>query len=345
MKDKCFEKNSLGLFAALVAFFFIRVALMSPVYCFLMNSDYPYFRFSVESVVFIVLLLAFSVLSAILVFEFKNKAGEIAAIIYIIAMADPLFFATQDNPLKLFVNIVIQLFVLNVLKGKKTVPFVVLFLVTVFITVFVVPYSVFGYVPGMLALFTIVCRKTGKDRECSYVTISAIVCAIVGFLLNRILCNEIQFFADFFNSFSFAEESGVNHNFKMVITVLPAVVFGSVFFRFYSETAKKLFKKKKKHTNEIVMDAFFLPALIAFVAMFFTASEGFCTINLLIPAIVLVLLCLKDECCIKTIEKITAYVKEHKVIAIVVFVTVFALSMTGIINYHSGKQLIFYVRY
>ena len=93
------------------------------------------------------------------------------------------------------------------------------------------------------------------------------------------------------------------------------------------------------------MDAFFLPALIAFISMFFTASEGFCTINLLIPSIVLVLLCLKDECCIKTMERITDFVKDHKVITIVVFVAIFALSITGIINYHSGKQLIFYLRY
>lgn len=345
MKEKCFEKNRLGLFVSLVGFFFVRTALMSPVYCLLMNPDYPYFRFSVESVVFIVLLLVFSVLSAILVFAFKDKAGDIAAFIYIIAMADPLFFATQDNPLKLFVNIVIQLFVLSVLKGQKTIPFGVLFLVTVFITVFMVPYSILGYVPGMLALFSIVCRKTGKDRECAYVIMLGIACAIAGFLLNGFLNNESQFFADFFSSFSFAEENEVNQYSKILTTILPTVVFGIVFFHFYLETEKNLVKKKKKHTNEFVMDAFFLPALIAFISMFFTASEGFCTINLLIPSIVLVLLCLKDECCIKTMERITDFVKDHKVITIVVFVAIFALSITGIINYHSGKQLIFYLRY
>ena len=345
MKEKCFEKNRLGLFVSLVGFFFVRTALMSPVYCLLMNPDYPYFRFSVESVVFIVLLLVFSVLSAILVFAFKDRAGDMAAFIYIIAMSDPLFFATQDNPLKLFVNIVIQLFVLNVLKGKKNIPTGVLFLVTVFITVFIVPYSILGYVPAMLALFIMVCRKTGKDRECAFVIMLGIACAIAGFLLNGILCKEVQLFAEFFSSFGFAEESGVNQHSKMVTVILPTVVFGFVFFHFYLETAKKLVPKKKKHTNEIVMDAFFVPALIAFVAMFFTASEGFCTINLIVPAIVLALLCLKDECCIKTMEGITAFVKEHKVITIVVFVVIFVLSMTGIINYHSGKQLIFYLRY
>ncbi len=347
MKEKALKNNNIGLVIALAVFFFVRTALLSPVHCLLMTSNYPYFKFTVEGIVFIALLVVFSALSSKLVFAFSNKAGDVAALVCIIAMSDPLFFGTQDNVLKLLVNIVIQLLIFNAIRDKRFVPMGIIIPITLFISAFLVPYSVFGYAPVLIGVFVLACRKSGKENKSAFVVLIGIVCAAAGFLINRVFVNKIPLFNELFATFGFAESGGTNKQLRIVYSVLPVAVFGFIFFRQYKKAADALLKKKSEsnRNTEIVTDAFFLPAVISLVSIFFLDAEGFCAINLLVPAIILTLLCLKDEICIRAIDSISNFIKENRIISVVIFVAVFVLALTGIINYHSTKQLIFYIRY
>lgn len=347
MKEKSLKKNSIGLFLLLAVFFFARTAMLAPVQCLLMNPDYPYLRLSAEGFAFIALLIVFSALSAKLAFVFRDKAGDAAALIYVVAVSDPLFFATQDSVLKLFVDIVILLLVFNGLSEKKIVPMGVAFPAALFITTFLVPFSVLGYVPVMISMCILVSRKSEKASRYISLILAGMACAAAGFAINRILVSEVPTISELFSTFGFAEAGVANKHYKMVLSLIPAAVSAFIFFRQYKKTARAFVKKKSERNqqSETVMDAFFLPTLISVVSIFFTGAEGFCAINLIVPAIILTLICLKDEACLRTVNNISDYVKEHKIISIVIFVAVFALAFSGVINYHSTKQLIFYIRY
>lgn len=106
-------------------------------------------------------------------------------------------------------------------------------------------------------------------------------------------------------------------------------------------------KKKSLREQHIqrLIDAFIYPLIISLIAIFFTDAAGFCAINLFLPAIILMLICVEDEVCKKTVDDILCFIKEHKIISASVFVAVFAFAFKGMINYHSLKQLVFYLRY
>ncbi len=347
MKDKILKKNIIGLFLVLAAFFFIRTALLSPVHCFLMNSDYPYFRFSAPGVVYIILVAVFSVISAKLAFLFRDKIGETAALVYFIAMSDPLFFGTQGNTFKLLVDIVVQLLIINAISEKKVIAMSVALPVVLFISTFLVPFSILGYVPIMLSIYILAGRKLKKESKYISVVLVGIACAISGFMLNKILMSEVQAFSEWFLSFSFADITETTKRFRLVAALLPVAVFGAIFLRQYQNTVNSVLKNRsvRKANFEIVLDAFFLPVLISAISMIFGGAECFCAINLVVPAIILTLLCLKDELCIKTIDSIARYIEKNKIISLIVFVVVFALALKGAEDYYPARQLIFYIIY
>ena len=346
MKEIYIEKNKPRLFLLVSVFFFIRTALMSPTHCFLMNADYPYFRFSVESIVFMILLIIFSAMSAKLAFAFRAKAGDIAGLIYIVAMSDPLFFGTQDNPLKLFVNIIIQLLIHNALSEKKLIKTDLFFLISLFVSTFLVPYSIFGYTPVMLSIYALAGRKGNNSNSNIRVVSLGLICAVAGFLINRLLIKNVVAFAEFYNSFVFADISGINKTIDIIKTLVPMVAFAALFFSQYKRCIKASKQKNKvKNNYEIVIDAFFFPALISIIAIFFTAGEGFCAVNIIVPSVILTLLCLKDEHCINAVKNISEIVTKNKTISIIIFIIIFAIATDGILNYHSEKQMIFYIRY
>lgn len=347
MKEKILKKNKIGLFLVLAVFFFIRTALLSPVHCFLMNSDYPYFRFSVEGVVYIILVTVFSVISAKLAFLFRDKIGETAALVYIIAMSDPLFFGTQGNTFKLMVDIVIQLLIINAISEKKVIAMGVAFPIVLFISTFLVPFSIIGYVPIMLSIYILAGRKLKKESKHIKVVLVGIACAIAGFTLNKILMSEAHSFSEWFLSFSFVDITETTKRFRLVAALLPITVFGALFLRQYQNTVNSVLKNRsaRKENFEMVMDVFFMPVVISSVSMIFGGAECFCAINLVVPAIILTLLCLKDELCIKTMDSIVRYIEKNKIISLIVFVLVFALALKGAEDYYPARQLIFYIVY
>lgn len=348
MKENSFEKSKYGLFIVLSCFFFARTALLSPMQCLMMNSDYPYFRFSVEGLAFIILLAIFSVLSAKLAFVFQKKAGDVAAVIYIIGVSDPLFFGTQDNVLKLIANIAIQLLIFNTISEKKIIPTGIAFPVVLFVSAFLVPNSIFGYVPVMISIFVLACSISGKEKKYIIWAFTGAFCAAAGYLINKILVSRVPVFSELLSRFGFVEFTGPNKHISIAMALIPVAVFTFLFLRQYYKNTGKTFSKKKslreQHIQRLI-DAFIYPLIISLIAIFFTDAAGFCAINLFLPAIILTLICVEDEVCKKTVDDILCFIKEHKIISASVFVAVFAFAFKGMINYHSLKQLVFYLRY
>lgn len=347
MKEKGLKKNDAGLFVLLAVFFFIRTALLAPVHCFLMKSDYPYFRFSAGGAFYVIFAVVLSAVSAKLAFTIRDKIGEAGAFVYIIAMADPLFFGTKHDALKLIADIVIELMILNAISDKRIASNDIAFPFALFVSTFLVPFSIIGYAPVMLGIYILIGRKTKKEKHCVKIVLIAIACAGSGFLLNKILMSEVQAFNEWYTAFTFADITDITKRPRLVLSLLPVAVFGTLFFRLYKKTTTALVKKKadKKDSFETVLDAFFLPAVISAGAMFFTHAEGFCAINIIVPAIILTLLCLKDEACIKTVEQLIGYIKKYKVISLVAFLLVFVLALKGADDYYPARQLLFYLIY
>ena len=347
MKENCLKKNNTGLFLTLSAFFFVRTALLAPVHCFLMKADYPYFRFSAGGVAYIVLAVALSILSARLAFVFRDKLGEIAAVIYIIAMSDPLFFGTKSDAFRLLTDIIINLLVLNVINEKKRFPVGVMLPVSLLIITFLVPFSILGYVPVILSIYILASRKAKKESKGVRVVLIATACAIAGFLLNKIVMSLSEAFDEWFTAFTFADITETTKTIRFAASLLPLVVFGTAFFWQYKKAiAASSAKRSEKNKNfETALDAFFIPAVISLVSIFFTGAEGFCALNIFVPAIVLTLLYYKDEACIRTIDRFVCLIKENKILSFVIFVAIFALALKGAEDYFPARQLMFYIIY
>ena len=347
MKEKMSTTNNKGLTLLLTAFLFVRTTLMSPSYCFFMNEDYPYFSFSVESVVFTVLLLVFSALSAMLCNKFNSKYGIAASLIYLLAVSDPLFFALQDNCLKLAVNILIQLLIFSAVSEKNIVPVSVGVSVVLFISTLIVPYTAFTYAPIILSIYVLLNRKILKGNSYISGTVSGVVCTATGFLLNIIISKNVSVFANFIADFSFADESGIYKHWKLVFAFVPVVVFANVFFNLYKKAIKRVKYRKLKKVEflMVVKNSFFIPFMISVVTVFFLYGEGAYTVNMFIPAIMITLLCCRDECCVAVVDILENFIRNHKIIASIILIVVFAVALDGVINYHSAKQLIFYIRY
>lgn len=347
MKDNCLKKNNMGLFLVLAAFFFVRTALLAPVHCFLMKSDYPYFNFSVGGVVYIIFAIVLSLLSAKLAFVFRDRLGEIAALIYIVGVSDPLFFGTKSDAFKLLVDIIIELLILNAISEKRIVATGVAVPAALFISSFLVPFSILGYAPAVLSIYTLASRKSKKESKYVKVVLAAVACAAAGFLLNKILMSEVQVFNEWFTSFTFADVTQTTKRLRLVAALSPAAVFGTLFFYRYKKAIGASVKKKSERRGnfETVLDAFFLPAAISVVSMIFVGAESFCAINTIVPATILTLIYLKDESCIKVLNELVCYVKKYKILSFVIFVAVFALALEGAEDYFPLKQVIFYIVY
>lgn len=342
MKEMYLKKNKTRLFLLFAFFFFARTALLSPMYCFLMNSDYPYFRFSVGGVFYIAFAMVLSLISAKLVFSFWEKLGEIAALIYIVAASDPLFFGTNSDPFELLVDILAGLLILNAINEKKIIPVGAAFPIVLFIFSFLVPFSVLGYAPVMLGIYVLANRKAKKEDRYWIIMLLGIVCAVIGFLLNRILTTQIMPFNEWFESFTFADITETKKRLRLAAALVPAAVFAVIFLCQYKKINNSIIKKKseRKENYDAVLDAFFIPTVITAVSIIFVDAEGFRTLNIIIPAIILTLIYHKDEVCIKTLESIFCYIREHKMVSLIAFVVIFALALYGAEDYYPAKQLI-----
>ena len=347
MMENGLKKNRSGLFVLLAAFFLVRTALLAPVTSILMNADYPYFRFSVGAVAYIIVGVVLSVVSAKLVFAFYDKLGELAALICIIALADPLFFGTKNDAFKLMADIIIELLVLNAISEKKLLSTDVMLPVALFLITFSVPFSILGYAPIMLSLYVLARRKAKKEGRYGVVVLAGIACAISGFALNRILMSEVEAFNTWYTAFTFADITEITKRVRFVLSISPMAVFGTLFFRQYKKSVGGSVKKKsdKKQNRESVLDSVFLPIVISLAAMLFVGAEAFCVLNLFVPAIILTLLYFKDEACIKTMDKFVSCIKEHNAISFIAFIVVFALALKGAEDYFPARQLLFYIIY
>ena len=347
MKKICSNNTNYGISILMAAFLFIRTALLCPLYCFAMNDRYPYFDVSVEGIVFAALLLVFCGLSVRVFLKICDRISQIAGLIYFLALSDPLFFSLQDTCLKLAINILILLFILNAISEKAKLPSDILMLIVLFVSTLLVPYTMFAYAPIILSVFILVNRTEIKNNRYIKIAIMGVVCTVAGFLLNKLLCEKVTLFGDFIAKFSFADVSETNKHWKLIFAFLPAVVFFGVFYNYYIKVIKttKAPKGKKSEKLDVIADVFFIPFIISFITVFFIAAEGAYASNIFIMAMIVALLFKGDKHCVGAIDNIMEFVKKHKFISAIILVAVYAIALIGTINYHSSTQLVFFVRY
>ncbi len=345
------SKKQFGFFLLLLCYFFSRTGLLVPSDCFGISKSQPFFTFSVETISFTVLLLIFSAVASFLVLMVQKRFGEKASVILFLTLSEPVFFISQVNCLALFVSILGILCVLNITREKPFINKLMALYLFVFISVLLVPHYIMSYAPLALGFFIVSNSKEKKNTLGAIV--GSIACAASAFFLSRILCNSVSVFSSFIERFSFADTSETNKTFSLTLAVIPMTVASAAFYNACLKTSKRLAHnatkskatKTYKENTVIALDLIGILFVFALIGLVFFKSEAFCTINIITPVIALAMIFSKNEVCLAVIDNLSEFIKKHKIIAAVVLMGIYYITLSTIDDYSVGYKLISYIRY
>lgn len=332
----------------LTLLFFFRTGLLVPTGCFGIYSYEPHFNITVQSVVFLVLLVIFSVTSACFVLAVQKSFGNIQAVICLAILSDPVYFVLQDDSIKLFINTIVLL--AACFFAAKKYADIKIICPLVFISSFLLPFSVFCYVPLLITEF-IACniKKFSPKKTISFILL-LIGLAISGVITHKLLYSEIEPFKLFIDSVSFADLNTKYNKISFIPALLPMMILTFIFSSVFIKQNKKLLKKKAITKKESEISILFIDIMgivysIVIIGFIIFDVQSISVANIILLSFVLILLITENRTCITTVNVIIEFIKAHKFLAISILLIIHYLSFKTVYLSIGYPTLSTYIRF
>lgn len=340
------NKNILCFTIALVLL--SRIILLLPANFMGINLDYPMsFNGAQErNVIFLILIVLFVCSATTLVYKLYNLHGEIAALLGLMILCEPVFIIAQSNIIRLVISILLIIYVWNGISEKKLMSGGIFAGIFMFISTFLLPYSVFSYGLLMFMMLTVE-YKNNKEKKANSLFVVA-VCAVVGFVLNKLLCEINSTFAYLIEYYSFEDIANREKTFENIFAFAPFIISSCVFLsKYFNKMQSKANKKRTTAGGSVffIMDLMLVLYGAAITGFIFFSDEAFFTINIITMALILTLIVNKDKVCMEIINDICIFVKKYKAETIIVFLATYYIALMFIDDYYVGSKLIGYIRY
>lgn len=335
--------NFTPIIIALAVFF--RAYLLSDRRHVGVEGFYPLeFGFSAQSIALLSLLIVFAVLVSFVLTKLGRRYGDAVSYLSLLLVAEPLLFTKQDNCVNLFIWIIGLLFVLNAIAEKAFIPKEITLVIFLFVSCLLSENAIFLFVAPAVVLYVAGdIEKLITDAKRIIALIVSAIATGAGIFLNDYLVKNTPAFDSFIKTYSFSGHVYFKHieyeNVFLFFFAIPTVIFGVRFFAELFRNNKLVIEKPSKKTDKKVEKAVAsyspIPAVIAVVAAYalsvagfiVAGSSAFYTINYIVPAAIISMLCSKNKVAEKALEKTNAFLSEHSfaVIVTVVFVCYIAV--------------------
>ncbi len=312
--SKVRENKKINLLPIMLAlFFFLRgVLLTNRKYLGLENLYTLEVAFSAENITFIVLLFLYAFFAALVIGKISKRFGESATYISVLLVAEPLFFAKQDNCVVLFIAVLALAFVFNALCEKPVIPNEITLIVFLLVSTILSENAIFLFVlPAFMVYFVGGAEKILKSTKKLIVLILSLVSVGAGVFLNDYLIEKVPAFDSFIKNYSFFENIYFKHigyeNVLLFIFAVPTLIFGVYFLVKFVDNSKNTGKAESYITIGFVALAYALSV----TGFFIRGSEALFTVNYIVPIAVLALIKNKNSAAVSALEKVNNIVSKH----------------------------------
>ena len=335
--EKLKKNNFAPLLVAL--FIFLRAFILSDVRRVGFTNFYPLeVTFTTNVIVLLSLYLAFAVLSALLFAKLEKKFGKEGLFISAFLVAEPFLFVKQENCVNLFVWCIALLFILNALREKPFVPNEITLVAFIIISSVLIKNALYLYVfPALLFYFIPDIDKLFQNMKKLVMMGVSAVSVGIGLALNDYLFKTYPEFDELIKEYSFFRQvyfKDVDYeNIMLFVFAVPVLLLGIIFFKDLSQnkTVVSAKAKKNKKTNNTIVTFNSTPAVVAVVIAYIFAvvgftkagSEGFYTINYIIPLSVISLLNAENPSAEKSMQNVSGIIEKHLLICVIVLIALF----------------------
>lgn len=314
------ENKTLKSLPFLLAFFlFLRgLFLSSREHIGLENFYTLTFNITYENAIFLCLLLAFAVLTGLVLSSLNKKFGGKAVYLSVLLVAEPLVFAKQDDTMVLFIISLALLFILNALREKPVVPNEITLIVFLLASTILFENAIFLFVlPALILYFIGDGEGVLKSRKKIVMLLLSVVSVSGGISLNDYLVSNYSAFDGFIKKYSFFEQVYFKHipyeNVFLFIFALPIFAFGCYFLVEYVKECASSGKNRAAYVAVGMVAAAYLLMIVGFILR---GSEAFYTINYIMPFAIFALVAAKKPKAEKALEKVNSFVSKHTLLLV-----------------------------
>lgn len=315
------KKNKTLNAFAIAVFTAVRVGVFS--YFPNLSDKTPY-------IPFILLIAAFSLLTAALAMKVSERCEKRADAMLALVLAD-FFFTLQNNAAFLAVAVLWEACALIALAEKKTFIKEAVVIAVSFVSALLLPYSAFSY--ALLAAFIcfMVNRRVSavKALVCSILTILG---GISGLAVHNLALKNTAEFINFINTFTLGTYSQTVY--VSFVAVIPTVLMSIVLIKMLVTNSKAGINrsaaaeiKNGKKEMQLYIAGMAVLYIISVAGLIMKKYEMYLLINQLVYVICFAMILNKNSAAEKTIERINTFFTEHSFAALIIFVLVFGIQM------------------
>ncbi len=292
------------------------------------------FDMACENIVFLILLVVFSLLAGCVISALNKRFGQAATYLSVLLVAEPLVFAKQDDMMVLFIISLALLFILNALREKPVIPNEVTLIVFLLTSTVLFENAIFLFVlPALILYFIGDGENFLKNTKKLVVMILSVVSAAAGIFLNDYLASNYAAFDSFIKKYSFFEHVYFEHipyeNALLFVFTLPILAFGIYFL---TEYVKKCKSSRKNVASYVAVGAVAVAYIVSIAGFILRGSEAFYTINFIVPSAIFALVSNKKPEAEKALEEVNSFVSKHTLVLIAVVVFLFFLATVTFYN-------------
>ena len=306
--------------AAVTLFFLLRSLLLTDrnylgfENLYTMETD-----FSGENITLIILLVVFAVLAGLIILQTGKRFGETATFLSVLLVAEPLFFAKQMNCVTVFIANLALLFILNALCEKKIIPNEATLIVFLIVSSVLSENAIFLYaLPAMILYFVGDGENLFRSAKKIAVTVLSVISVAAGMLMHNYLVKEYPSFESFIKTYTFFKQVYFKHiayeNILLFVFVIPTIALGGYFLVEFIKNCDK-----KRNNNPSYVTAFMISAayILSITGFILKGSDGFFTINYIVPLSIFTLLANENKEAEKSLETVNGFLSKHRLAFVV----------------------------
>lgn len=328
---------------AVALFLFFRAIMFTRTsYIGLENLHTFSFSMSNENIALIVLYVIFAALSALVIAKLGRKFGDTVSWISVLLVAEPLFFAKEDNCIALLIMVLGLVFVLNGLREKPIIPNEITLVIFLLVSCVLAENAIFTFVaPALIAYFIGGIENTLKNTKKIVMLIFSAVSIGAGILINYFLTENFSAFENFIKVYSFAENFYFKHipyeNVFLLVFLVPTAIFGGYFFAelFRNNDGKPA---AAPYIITVVTACAYILSIVGFVL---GGSDNLLAVNFIVPVAIISMMNSKSSDVERALRGVNAFVGKYSLVFVSALVVLCFLSVR--VFYENVSNILAYV--
>lgn len=318
------KKLFLIITAVILIRFVFSIGILPFGFSLVSETQTSYIRFAVMAV----FAVAFSVLAAAVLLKIYEKFGEASLFICALILSDSLLFNTHINSVKLIIVCLGLVCVLNAFAKKQVIKSEIILPIYTLISTILIPQTGLSISLTVFFLYIIANADSFKKNKSKLLTpLAIIISSAIGVVTNIKVISKLQDIS-FFEEIFYKSDYKFNANTQIitpftVLIFIPSLTLGIWFLSIFIK------KDSKGSFSNASVDATVITYAAAAVGFFvFKNTDSFFTVNLFVPALILLLNYKNVPAAKKALDKMNTYIKNHSFVFTLIYILIIFTSIT-----------------